>query len=292
MILPDRLEQSTITPMQQSFEMGCVPTSVAMVLSGFGITASEQDLAEKYFPSAKLPLKDPGSGEINYSSGVDNSQIINGMVQILESMGLQNQLRIDVFDPWLWDYAFSSQKRYIVKTTQETIRKYGERFKGEDPDSKRVRDFYQTMEALVTSKKICVYTANTRMIRADKMRYTHMLPDNIKAGFYSELADFVRKGHIVGPHRGMTAHTRALDGNRREKIPWAPDEEGYVVLDPSDKSHVIRLENLVWVDTRGVSGDIFDYLIRVSPKETIDVVDPQQYGIGNFLHNFRRLLPV
>lgn len=281
----ERLKPCPITPMQQSLEMGCGPTSVAMVLSGFGVQTTEQILAERCFPTALLPLIDPNSGEINYRSGTSNRQLVEGMVQALEGLGLQDQLRVDVFDSWLCEYTTSPQERYIVKAMPDAMKKYRKKFKGDTPSSKDVRDFYQTLEALVKAKKIGVYTANARMLQTDKMRNMFVLPEDIRSGFFGELTDFVRKGHIVGPHGGMTAHIRALDGSRTEKITWSANEKGFVMLDPMGESYVIGLSSLIWLDTRGVRGDTFDYLFRVSPREGI--LNPQQYGIRRLLQNLR-----
>lgn len=284
----ERLKFCAITPMKQSLEMGCGPTSVAMVLSGFGINTTEQILAERYFPTALLPSIDPGSGKLNSYSGVNNQQLVDGMVLTSEGLLLQNQLRVDVFIPWLWEHTTSSQDRYIVEATPKVIREYGERFKEDNLGSRRVRAFHQSLEKLVKSRKIGVYTANARLMQPDQMQYMFRLTDDVERGFYSELADFVRKGHIVGPHGGGTGHIRVLDGSRTEKNTREADKEGFVMLDPEGESYVIRLGNLVMIDTFGVRGDIFDCLFRVSPQE--GVLNPQQYGIRSFLHNLRRLL--
>lgn len=284
----ERLKPVAITPMKQSFEMGCGPTSVAMVLSGFGIKSTEQVLAEGYFPNTLLPFIDPTSGKINHHSGLDNQHLVEGMVRILEDLGLQNQLRVDVFDSWLWKYTTSKQERYIVEATPEAIRKNGDRFKEDDSNSKMIRGFYQTLEALVKNRRIGVYTANARTMQLDQMSHMFRLSNDNENGFYNELADWVRKGHIVGPHGGMTAHIRALDGSRTERIPWTTDEEGFVMFDPRGESYVIRLSSLVIVDTLGVRGDVFDYLFRISPQEA--VLNPYGYDIRSFLHSLRQLL--
>lgn len=296
MVTPDRLELKAITLVRQTCEMGCGPTSIAMVLSGFGINTTEQALAEKYFPSALLPLINPNTNEINYNSGLDNAQLVAGMVRILEGMALQDRLRVDVFDASLWKETNSPQERYIVAVAPETIRLHGDRFKEDDISSRKIRNYYQTLESLVKSNKIVVYTANARMMQADRMKYMFLLPDEIRNGFYSELADFVKSGHIVGPHGGMTAHIRALDGSRTEQVPWKADKEGFMIVDPKGDNYVTSVDGLVWIDTLGVRGDVFDRMFRISLKDTNEEdmresLNPQKYGIRSFLNSLIKLLP-
>lgn len=74
-----------------------------------------------------------------------------------------------------------------------------------------------------------------------------------------------------------------------EKIPHRQDEEGYVVMDPRGYSYAISLRSLVMIDSLGVRGDVFDYLFRVSPRES--ELRPQTYGFRGFLQNLRDLIP-
>lgn len=274
----ERLKPCAITQTKQSSEMGCGPTSVAMVLSGFGINTTEQMLAERYFPTALLPMIDPNSNKINPYSGTDNQQLIEGMVQTLESMGLHSQLRVDVFCPWLLKYTSSPQERYIVEAMPKAMREYGEKFKEDDLSSKRVRAFYRTLERLVKNEKIGVYTANARMMKLDT-NFSNLMftvPKHVINGFYEELTDFVKKGHIVGPHGGGTAHIRAFDGSK------------FIMLDPNGESYPMDVRGLIMIRSDGVYGDTFDYLFRVSPRE--EILNPRQYGSRNYLQNFRRRL--
>lgn len=287
--MSERLIPGAITPMTQSSETGCVPTAISMVLSGFGTDVSEQILVERYFPTAKLPRIDRDSGSINWDSGVADHDIVRGMVRILTDMDLRNRLQIDVFFPHLWRYTSSPENLYIVKVAPKALREYGNRF---DEDTK-VRELCRTLEELVRKNEICVYSANARTMGLSLDYGLTMRMDNkVRAGFYTELVNFVSKGHIVGPHGGGTAHVRALDGSRIEKMPWSPNssnEAGFLVVDPAGTSYNFPIHGLIWVDSGGVRGDLFDYLFRVSPRD--DVLDPQQYGFRRFIQNLRHLIP-
>lgn len=281
----DRLEQRPITPMKQSTEASCVPTSISMVFSGFGIDISEQTLVDKYFPTVVgLPIsaRDPDKG---VEVGVSNEDTVKGIVQIIGDFGLRGQLQVDVFMPGLYEYTKSSEQKYIVQAEPRALREYRNRFKKGD----RYWEFYETLEQLLESGEIGVYTPNSRMMKIPKFGSFSMVPREAVNGFYDELSDFIAKGHIVGPHSGMTLHTRALDGSRRERLTYRPGEEGYVVVDPRGESYAISLSSLVCVDSMGVRGDVFDYLFRVSPRE--NELKAQTYGFRRFLQNLRDLTP-
>lgn len=281
----EKLTPRAITPMKQSLEAGCVPTSISMVFSGFGIEISEQTLVDRYFPTAGFPISawDPDKG---VEVGVSNTDTVKGIVQVINDLGLREQLQLDVFDSFLCEYTNSSEGRYLVRAEPHALRKFGREFKKGGGSWK----FYETLEQLLKSGEIGVYTANSRMMKIpEKYDSFSRVPREAIRGFYSELSDFIRKGHIVGPHGGMTMHTRALDGSRTEKIPHRPDEESYVLVDPRGMSYAISLHSLVWIDSMGVRGDVFDYLFRVSPKE--EGLTPQRYGFRRFIQNLRDLIP-
>lgn len=275
----ERLSPRPIIPIKQNFEASCVVASISMVLSGFGIDVSEQTLVDRYFPTAKLPVTDP-------NAGVTNTNTVKGMVKILHDENLSNALQIDAFIPSLYEYTRSPEDRYIVKVQTRALNREGRIFKKDS----ELRKFYNTLRQLVGENEIGVYTANARMLKLNKtVSGLHDIPEEARRGFYAELTDFVRRGHIVGPHGGMTMHTRALDGISMVEIPLQPNKEGFRIIDPRGESYPASVDHLVWVDSLGVSGDVFDYFFRLSPKE--EVLNPQQYGFLGLIHRLRRLIP-
>lgn len=277
--MAERLIPRAITPMKQSLEASCVPTSISMMFSGFGIDISEQTLIDRYFQTVKLPVGDR-------NSGVTNTNTVGRIVQIINDFGLRESLQLNVFVPDMYKYVNSPEKRYIVEATPRAIRKYGKIFK----KGTEVKEFFETLEHLVKGDTIGVYTANARMMGISrKFSVFSMVPEKIRREFYDELSDFIKKGHIIGPHGGMTMHTRALDGSRKERLAYQPDQEGYVIVDPRGESYAVSLHSLVYVDSMGVRGDTFDYLFRVSPRE--NELKPQTHGFRGFLQNLRDLIP-
>lgn len=274
--MAEKLAIVGITPMEQTFKAGCVPTSISMVFSGFGIDISEQTLIDTYFPGGKLPLDDP-------KRGVSNTDTLLGMVQIVNDLGLRDSLQVDAFFPGLHRFTSFPEDKYIVAARPQDVRKYGHLYKDDD-----MRNFFLTTERLLTEGKIGVFTANDRMLKQIKANSYWTERNMAYQRFYGELDDFISKGHIVGPHGGMTLHTRVLDGSRKEKLTWK-DEEGYIVVDPNGTSYQVSLESLIRVDDWGVRGDVFDYLFRLSPRE--EVLNPKPQGKLLFLQNLRSLLP-
>lgn len=276
----EKLTPRPITPIKQSLEASCVVASITMCLQGFGVDVTEQGLIEKYFPTAKLP-----AGDLN--AGVTNTNTVKGIVQILKDLGLDNSLQVDVFEPYLYQYTTnSSEKSYIVKVDPRVLRKYGNQFKKGDG----VKEFLEAMEELTKKDEIGVYTANARMLgldKKDKFGFSSRIPDHTRREFYAELTRFARKGHIVGPHGGMTLHTRALDGISKPTVSWRPDEEGFWIVDPHGEKYEYIIESLIMVDAYGVGGSTFDHLLRLSPKE--EILDSEQYGFAKLLHKIRRL---
>lgn len=185
----ERLTPIAITPMKQGLEAGCVPTAISMVFSGFGIEISERTLVDKYFPTAGLPISawDPNNG---VEVGVTNTDTVKGIVQIINDLGLREQLQIDVFEPGLHSFTNSPEEKYIVMTGPRALRKYGSRFKKGDG----YWEFYETLEQLLKSGEIGVYTANSRMMKIPKFDSFSMVPREAVNGFYGELADFISKG--------------------------------------------------------------------------------------------------
>jgi hypothetical protein len=271
------IQHRAITQMTQSSEASCVPTSLSMVFSGFGIDISEQTLVDSYFQTAKLPATDP-------DAGVTNTNIVKGIVQVIRDLGLEPSLQTDVFIPSLHQYTSSSVGRYIVEATPRALNKQARVF----PESE-VRDFHQTLAQLQTNGEIGVYTANNRLLKIPKFGTLSVPSRQVSEEFYKELGNFIRKGHILGPHGGMTGHLRALDGTRQEKHPYKQGEYGYTILDPNGESYVVSLSNLVWVDSFGIRGDIFDYLFRISPREELSAQKPS--GFHEFLRNLKQLIP-
>lgn len=279
----EKLTPRAITPMRQGLETSCVPTSISMVFSGFGVYISEQALVDRYFPNAGLPISawDPDKG---VEVGVTNTDTVKGLVQIIGDFGLRDQLQVDAFMPGLDEYTKSPEQKYIVRAEPRALRKYRSRFKKGD----EYWEFYEALEQLLKSGEIGIYTANSRMMRIPKFGSQSLVPREAVNGFYDELSDFIAKGHIIGPHGGMTLHTRALDGSRMERIPHRQDEGGYVIMDPGGYSYATSLQSLVMVDSLGVRGDAFDYLFRVSPREELK---PQNYGFRRFIQNLSDLIP-
>lgn len=273
----EQLKPQPIIHLKQNFAASCVPTSISMIFSGFGIDISEQTLVDKYFLTAKLS---PGERD----AGVTSENIAKGMVAIIENMNLQDQLQIDVFEPGLWRYTKVKGNRYIVEAPPSALRKREAEFK----DDKSLRGYYKSLDQLVRARKIKVYTANAKTMGLEtnyKIRdlFT-MIPEQITRGFYTELEEFIEKGHIVGPHGGLTLHARVLDGTRINDERWK-----YRLLDPAGGIYPCSAQNLVWVDSFGVRGDTFDCLFRVSPKEE-ELLNPQQYDLRSFLNNIKSIL--
>lgn len=272
----EKLTHHAISPVEQRFETGCVPTSISMVLSGFGVNISEEALIDRYFPTARLP-------RLDRNSGVKEQNTVECMVRILEDLRLQKSLQLDVFDPYLCNQTSSPEEKYIIKSTPDIIAERSEKFGKDSPvgDTTEMRDFYKSLEKLLKNNKIGVYTANARMMDFSN-NFMFLVSDHIKRGFYGELADFVRKGHIVGPHGGGTAHVRALDGTKTT-------DQCFWIVDPDGRSYSIPHSSLIWLDSEGTRGDTFDYLFRLSPKE--EVPNPQQYKVRSFLQGLRRFSP-
>lgn len=261
-------------------EASCVPASVSMVFSGWGIEISEQELVDSYFQTTKLPRDD-------LKRGVTNTNTVKGIVQIIEDRRLETALQLDVFVPGLYRFNSSNEDRYITRASTASVRKYGKIFEeGSEP-----KDFFNALEQLSKKNKIGVYSPNPRMLQiSEKMSFMMMLPKSSIRGFYEELSDFISRGHIVGPHGGMTLHTRALDGSRMEVLDEQPDKRGFMLLDPRGLTYPVPPEYLLYVDSRGVRGDMFDYLFRVSPKET-RIAATQPGPLSQFLLNIRHLVP-
>lgn len=272
------LTPRAITPMRQSLETSCVPTSISMVFSGFGVDINEQTLIDNYFQTAKLPRGDS-------ASGVTNGNTVRGTLRVIEAEGLKDRLQLDVFAPYLYEHTASSEQRYIVQVNPRSIKRYARQFK-DDGDT---RDFYETLADLAGKNEIGVYTANSRIMGIRGSDIFSRISEETRKGFYSELTDFIKKGHIIGPHGGMTAHMRALDGTRMEPVDYRPEEQGFVVMDTDGESYVVSLSNLVWVDSMGVRGDVFDYLFRVSPREK--GLNSQSSGFRAYIQRFRALIP-
>lgn len=278
--MPEKLNPIPITPVKQTYEASCGPASISMVLSGFGIDMSEQTLVENYFPNASIPVSawDPNKGVIPGAFDVD---IVIGLVKVIKDLGLVDNLQIDVFAPPLYQYTYSNENRYIVKASHGAARKHGKLFK----DATELRDFYDTLEQFSRRGDIGVYTANSRMMRFSR-NYTSTLPDEVRKGFNTELFDFIRQGHIFGPHGGMTAHVRTIDGTRLERLNYEPYEEGFIMIDPADlRTYVMTPHSLVWVDSAGVRGDTFDHIFRVSPRT--QELRPPLRSFLRFLQNLR-----
>lgn len=269
----ERLVHQSITPMIQSSETSCIPTSISMVFSGFGVDISEQTLVDTYFQTAKLQPADT-------KAGVNKSDTVKGVLQVIEDHGLRDQLQIDVFAPVLQEYTKSPEKRYLVRAGTRPLRKYGKELEQEGISEEA--EFFYTLAELSNNNDIGVYTANARML-LKPAKGDFSTPPHLEAirGFYSELKDFIKKGHIVGLHGGMTMHAYALDGSR---------EEGFTIIDPNGgRSYPTYVDSLIRIHSWGISGDTFDYLFRVSPRE--EVINPQTYGFRKFLHHLRNSIP-
>lgn len=279
-MIGERIEFRPITPMKQVSEAGCGPTSISMVLSGFGLEIGEQELIQRYFPNAGLPASD-------FSAGVTQEDQVRGVVQIIEDLQLQRTLQVDVFDPHLDRFTRSKENRWIIRTTPEAAGRYVKDFYKDkearewDKDG-HIKGFYRALEDLAKQNRISLYTGNTSIIRGYG---SFISPSWLQEyeGFYIELQDFVRQGHIIGPHGGMTRHVRVLDGFRS-------GEQNCWIIDPAWQEYSTRISSLIRIDHSGFSGDVFDYLFRVSPrKETL--LNPDQFNPPSFLERLRSLVP-
>lgn len=279
-MLPDfvgRLEPKAITPIRQSLEASCVVASVSMVFTGLGVNISEQELLDSYFPGGKLPAT-----AIN--AGVTNAATIRGMVQIIEDRGLNDKLALDVFIPGLTRYNRSREDRYLVEATQGSLKGSAKKY----PKGSSERDLLETVRELSANNKLTVITANARMLQMPKKPDFSSLPRSAVDGFHRELTDFISKGHIVGPHGGMTMHTRVVDGVSRVQLRADSDEKGFVLIDPRGASYPTSTQSLVWVDSWAIRGDTFDYMFRLSPNEG---QGPKPRAISGFRKVLEYLIP-
>lgn len=257
--------------MEQTLASGCVPTSVAMAFSGFGIALTEQELVDRYFPTANLPNTEP-------QSGVSNTDTVTGIIHIIDDLGLSGYLQLDVFIPGLCDYQ-SSEAKCIVKARPQAAGKMAKKIeKGTES-----REFFETLAKLAERGRVGIYTANAKKMKFRKEYDGGPLTKTVVDDFYCELSEFISKGHVLGPHGGMTMHMRTLDGSRIEP-PSSQKREKYVIIDPEGRSYSVSQTNLIMVDPQGIRGDVFDYLFRISPKG--DNVT-QQDGLRKFINIFR-----
>lgn len=275
-MLTERLElkQQAITPMKQSYQMGCGPTAISMVLSGFGVDISEQILIDRYFPTAALPMEEEGAG-------VDDKSGVLGILQVLEDEHMQESLQMDFFSPTLCRYTSSLENRYIVPAKPDAAKSYAGIFK----ENGMTKDLYETLALLAKKGQIGLYTPNGRLIKHDTKGGNIPLAETAEAqrGLNQELVEFVKKGHLIGEHKGAFPHFWAVDGTKTT-------EEGYWLVDPADGESSLAGHYLVMIDSYfGVEGDKFSYMVRVSPREK--PLNPQQHGFLGFLQNAGHLIP-
>lgn len=266
----ERLVFQPLIPMKQGYEGGCVPTAISMVLSGFGANTNEEALVDRYFPTARLPREDP-------NCGVSMASNLRGIIKILKDMGLQDRLQVDTFEPDLSLYTRLLEERYIVKSPPEALREHGEE---KFYRSINETNFYKTLRELADNKKVGVYAANARMMGLEKWGLHRDFSDQIERGFYTELADFARRGHIVITYGLGTAHAVAVDGTRTT-------EEGFWIVDPDGTSYAISRHEIVSLDAGEVKG-LETHFFRISPWE---VLNPQLYGFRTFVQRLRNLIP-
>lgn len=277
-MLPDKKEGvyiRPITPIKQSMEASCVAASISMVFTGLGVNISEHELVDTYFPTAKLP-----AGEIN--SGVSNTNTVKGIVRIIADRDLKRSLDFDVFIPGLSHTYKTSAEQFIVVADPNSVRRYG---RGFDKDSD-VRKFFETLGRLSQEGELKVHTENAKALNITGDFRLGLLPESARRGFYQELDDFIQKGHIVGPHGGMTLHARALDGATRKPLDYDPSQDGFMLHDPRGMSYLISLSSLVMLDSFGARGDAFDFLFRLSPREE----RPKMDSSNTFLRKLRDLI--
>lgn len=281
----ERVIYQAITPIRQSFDMSCVPASVSMVFSGFGIDIRERVLIDKYFPHAKLPPSVEGAG-------VDMRTAVSGLVQAIRDIDLQDGLQVDVLVPDLWRYTDSPEERWVVRCEPGTVIRSAKKFH----NTSFATDL-RTLAELAQKAEIGVYSVNNRMMKRYGAKDTFHRRKNvyiyderaISKGLSAELVEFVRKGHAIGCHEGLSSHARAIDGSKTQK-------KGYWIVDPMAKNTghsyngFLEASSLFYVHySEGVQGGMFDYLYRLSEKE--EPLDPQQYGFRSMIQSLRNLIP-
>lgn len=267
----ERIVHQPISPVRQSREASCAPASISMVLSGFGVALSEDVLVRKYFPDAELPIE---SGK----AGVRNDKVVEGIVSVLKGENLP-ELMVDVFDPSIWKFVRSPKEKYITPVSARVLRKV------RDQECGQVRDFYENLANLAGGNDIRVYTVNSQLVpfRTSRANPNYYLTREVIDRFYKELTEFIKKGHIVGPHAGMTRHVRVLDGK-------AIEGNNFWLIDPNGESYETPIDHLLHLDSYGLRGNIFDYLIRVAPKEE-EILTPESDDFRSLFKYIRDLIP-
>lgn len=282
--MAEALKFQPIAPFIQSREASCVVASITMVFRGLGVNVNEDRLIEKYFPNAGLPASD-------MDSGVTNQNALRGMVQMRADLGLKDDLQIDVFEPYLGRFVRSKEQKFIVQASPHALRAYGREFPKEKEGD--VGDYIETLHTLTRAGEIRVFTANERLIGIDRKNWMKFINPEVDRKFNDELEQFLREGHTVGPHGGMTRHTRVVDGyskgKHNEPRHYSKTAvESFVMVDPASGTYPIYADNLVWVDNNGVRGDSFDRLFRVSIGREYDTVRDSKTWL--FLDGLQRLV--
>lgn len=234
-------------PLLQSHEASCVPTSISMVLSGFGIKKSENDLIEGYFPTATLKTG-------NVDAGVTRAAILRGLDKIISDLSVPHLLQIDVFLPNYWTSTSSSQNKFMVRSDPSAAVRYirGYRYETE------IIAFHSTVEELAKSGVIGIYSVNKRLVTSQ------ILGSHLKEAperFYKELAGWIQEGHSIGGHGGMTNHARAIDG-------FQSTPDSVQIHDPAERSYQLTPHTIVSADPMlGIKADAFDFIIRLSERK-------------------------
>lgn len=268
----ESLTPRAITPKKQSYPSSCVPTAVSMILSGFGIVISEQDLIDQYYPTAIR------SSARESRTGVSPAEGVRTIVQILKDKKLAELLRVDVFTPWVWRYTLSNQPNWIIPVTHTNLEHYVKR-EGKSNDG---IDFYTTLAQLVKSKQIGVQTINGLRVKSKK-KYGYGTITPIVEELREELIDYVKKGHIIGSTTGIAhGHVIAMDGIKTT-------DKDYYLLDPKGRRYRSDAD-LMNIRDGMITGGQFDYMTRISPR-TREELNPQHFGFSSVIQTFRSLIP-
>lgn len=252
-MIGERVTYQAIVPMKQGFDSGCVPTSIAMVLSGFGIITSEGELVERYFPQINPSLP-------SERFGISMAGVATGVLQILDDLGLQDDLQLDVINPYLAEFTNSPEEQWFVRCNPLKVQRSASQF--HDITAKELL----VLAELAQRQEIGLYSVNNRMMQRYRTRGEYDV-SNITRYLFPELDGFIRRGHVIGCCGGMMAHACAIDGI---KI----GEEGFLILDPDTTTSGFSYDGVFEAsalfeihDRRGVTQGGFDYLYRISQKE-------------------------
>jgi len=249
--------------MVQQYTNGCVPTAMAMVLSGFGIQASEAELVERYFPAAP-------------DYGLRNEDQINGWLRLIDKQKLN--LVVDVFLPFesTHETGLRSRAAWIapisgVATLQRALQWHA---------TTAEKNLTLELMRLIREKKVGVYVVNLEKARDLVLKRSLLSRERAEAKIIAAFDEFLSKGHIISSHLSLSGHVWVIDSVRTT-------DEYYYLADPlgreSRYSNLYGKEHLFSLIESGykhrrvglgvvpthyvVGSDVFQVFIRISPRE-------------------------